>query len=357
MSFLLALIFASLVGFKIYFGIFAFVGIAFVSLYFLIKKQYKRLILPIASVLFALLLYLPVNNGASGLSFVGTWRFENFVVQRGFGLSHLELARQVYLSHDNYLRVLEYELIYVFLYFVFVFGTLNLGFLQNRKSLRLLPKELHIFLISSIAVCLIIGFFFFQKISGANTSQFIITAEIISIIYVALVCSVFFNKNRKIGILFLILLFLFTTPRVINQSRANFQAILAKRGVLISNSEIQALDFLNKKTPNNSLILSDNNRVRNEKECYYIGFLSNRAMFICDAKGIVADHGVDITKRQNDYEVITTNFYKSGAMDRLISNKIDYIYTVSDKKVFNNDTGDLKTVFINDRIRIIKVIR
>lgn len=357
LSVLLGVIFGSLVGFKIYNGFIVFVGLFFVSLYFLKIKDYKKLLLPVITLIISLAIYLPVNNQASGLSFVGLWRIENFIVQHGFGLGHLELARQIYLAHGNILRLIEYEAIYALAYFIFVFGSLNIAWFQSIRSLKMFPKELNFFLIPSIFISLIVGFFFFQKVSGSNTSQFIITAEIISVLYAALACTVITKRLGKFKFIFVALLILFTIPRVVDQTQANILTQVNKGGYLVDSKEMDGLSYLKHKTSPSSLILSDNQRLKIEKTCYYIGFLSDRSLFLCDANGILKDHGANVDKRSRDLEEIVKNFNSDKSTRLLLSNKIDYIYTSSAKGIPSNDSKVLKTVFLNDKIRIIKVKR
>lgn len=356
-SILLGIVFGSLVGFKIYNGFFVFVGLFFVSIYFLKIKDYKRLLLPVITLIISLAIYLPVNNQASGLSFIGLWRIENFIAQPGFGLGHLELARQIYLAHNNIPRIIEYETIYALAYFIFVFGSLNIAWFQSKKSLKMFPKELNIFLIPSIFVSLIVGFFFFQKIAGSNTSQFIITAEIISVLYAALACTVITRKLGKFKFIFIALLILFTIPRVVDQTQANILTQVNKGGYLVDSKELDGLNYLRYKTPSSSLILSDNQRLKIEKTCYYIGFLSDRSLFLCDSNGILKDHGASVNQRSKDLEKIIKNFNSDESTRLLLSNKIDYIYTSSTKGIFASDSIILETVFLNDKIRIIKVKR
>lgn len=353
LTILIALIFGSLLGIKVYFGVFIFFGLAALTLFYIYKRDFQRILLPFLALFFGLLIYLPLSSEASGLQFVGPWRVQNFAALEGLGLSHLELERQVYIAHNNILRQIQLNLMYFIYYFIFVFGTLNIAFLQTRKSLSLFPKELHVVLISGTISSLIIGFFFFQKISGANTSQFIITAEIIGALYAGLTCMFLFKRLGKLRYIFILLLIIFTLPRVANQVRVQAQSINSRNQVFLEKSEVEALDFLKNNSQKDALIFTDNNKLKIEKTCYYVGFLTNRKMFLCDAEGILADHGVNINTRNSAYKEIIKNYNSQKAIDLLIANKIDYIYTTSHFKT--KDTGDLKTVFVNDKIKIIRV--
>ena len=118
--------------------------------------------------------------------FTGFWRFEDFVVQPVLGLSRLELARRVFLDHNNIVRALLYDLFFAFLYIFFSAGTLLLGLFQTKRSIQKIPGDFTIVLVAGLISTCIAGFFFIQKTGGANTSQFLISIYIVGAIYSSL---------------------------------------------------------------------------------------------------------------------------------------------------------------------------
>lgn len=355
---LVAIIFGSLVGFKVYNGIFVAVGLSTLGIYFLFKKEF-RMILPIIFFTFlSMVIFFPVNNHAGGLIYSGFWRFENFISQNQFGLGKLEQERLVYESHRNMFRIIEYKIAYVFSYFIFVFGTLNICFVQTKKSLSQIPKEINIFLIPSVFVCFILGFFFLQKIGGANTSQFLIAAAIVMSIYAALSINYFSrNLKDKWKILIIFLLIIFSAPRVINQLSAQYKMMNKNEGLMISKSDIEALRFLNLTSSKESIFLSDNKYFTDDKSCYYVGFLTDRKLFICNARGILSDHGVNVEEKEADYKKMFKNLNTPRAQQLLIKHDIDYIITRPRKGVFIYENKILKKVYDKDNVRILKVDR
>ncbi len=130
---LMAVVFGSLVGFKVYVGIFALSGLAILGGYYLIRKNFRLIPPLILALVISLIVYLPVNPNAGGFYFTSLWRFENFIVQPALGLDRLELARVIYIQHHSWLRVAQYELIFFFLYMFYIFGTKLIGVIQIRK--------------------------------------------------------------------------------------------------------------------------------------------------------------------------------------------------------------------------------
>ncbi len=372
-----AIVFSTLIAIKAYMGFFILAGLSFLIIYFLIKKDFKSIKPWILTFIISFFLYAYVNKGAGGLIFVGTWRFENFISQPIFDLTSVELARRIYADSGSVLRIIQYEAIYAFLYILVLFGTLNLGFIQNKKSLSLFPRELNIVLISAIFVSLFIGFFFIQKTGGANSSQFLITAEIVGCVYAALAVYYWLiNRSNLIKSALLLLILSLTMPRVISESKSNFLNIYNKGGLIISRDELAALDFLRTKTPPNSIILVDNNPLPKkyglikgkktelpnpdhrdfaEIKSYYIPPLSQRLMFL-DGNTVVKDHGIDEKERA---QAANTIFYNSDAnlvWKKLIDNKIDYIYTNSKDNLSAPISPEfLIPVFNNPDIKILMV--
>lgn len=354
---LLALIAGSLIGFKIYMGIFTIAGLFVLGIYYLLKKNFLAICSLVLMGTLSLVVYLLANGSAGGVIFTGFWRFQDFIVSPIFNLSHLELERQIYWANTNWPRIIEYSLIYALLYFLFVFGTLNLGFLQTRKTLNFLGKEINIFLISAIIISLILGSFFIQQTGGANSSQFLITMEIVISIYAALAVYYWTAKLRgTVKFLVIILIIILTSSRVGYQTWQNLQDLSRGKGLTISSEELQALDFLREKTSPQSLILINNvdKGHWSNANSYYISFLSDRQIFV-DGKGIALDHGVKV----EDKILATQSIFESSnsaLVKRLLKdNKIDYLYMGSNDNLVAKDINFLIPVFQNQEVKVLKV--
>ena len=351
-----AILFASLIGFKIYFGLFAALGYLFLSLFILYKKDYLKFIPIILFGLISFLLFYVVNRGSGGLIFTYFWRFENFVAQPGFELTNLELARYVYLNAGNYLKVGMYEVFYVLIYFIFSFGVINFAIFQTKKSISYLTKEINIFLIPATLLSLIIGFFFIQKTGGANTSQFIITAIIVASIYAAISISAIYNKiGPKLKIIFLIFILFITLPRVIHDTWAVAKNIyMQKGGSLLTASELSAFNHLKNDTNKKDLVLA----YKVGYSCYFVNFISDRKLFLCDEpNGILSDHAANVEKRITAQEIIFLSASPNSVKKELENNNISYIYLPVNLSPFATASANfLKPVFQNSSVKILKFI-
>lgn len=351
---LMGIVMGVLVGFKVYTGIFALSGLGAIGFYYLKKRDYRMIFPPILSLLIALAYYFPNNKGAGGLFFNGVWRFENFMQHKDLAISKLDFLRIEMASENRIFEVLLLELLFVALYFTFLFGTTMLALLQNKQTLRLLPKELNIFLIAAISVSLVAGSFFYQQTGGANTVQFLISVFIIASLYAAI--SIYhwtrtFIIPLKIFVLGLILFL--TTSRSFYEVFNNFIYIANKKGYRVTLEEYDALTYLSRETAKNSQIIVD--PFRSEDEPFmYISFLSNREVFLSGA-GVLRDHGQDTKYRENTVKTVFTSNKSSAVVRLLKENGVDYVYVHKDVN-FNSDNNYFKKVFDNKTVRIYEVI-
>ena len=351
---LMAIILGSLIGFKVYTGIFALVGLAFLSAYYLLRKDFKMLIPPILALFLALIIYLPVNDSAGGLYFTGTWRFENYVVQPEFGQERLSLAMQIFKDHNNWIRIIQYDLIFFSIYILSVFGTKSIGLFQSKKSLSLLPREINIFLISGIIVSALAGFFFQQASGGANTFNFIVSIFIIGSIYSALSIYYWLGKvgtKTKLFLIFIILLL--TIPRVIHRWTLNFNQLKKSQYFVVSSEELQAFEYIKKNASLTSYVLVDDRTFAMDGYSPYISFLINRPIYL-SGKGILESHGVVFSDRLKVADLVL-RADGGKAIEEIGDKRIGYIVTSTDIFLNIEKSPAVKRVFEKNKVKILKI--
>lgn len=351
----LALLVSALVGFKIYIGLFAIFGFVALFIYYFFQKKYELLIPIIFTVLFSFILYFPVNSHAGGFYFTGAWRFENFIMQGYFGnLSSLELARTIYLAHNNIPRIIEYESIYLLLFIFATFGTKLLGVLQSKKSLSYFPKELHLLFIPGFIISFILGSFFGQTSGGSNTFNFLVSIFILGSIYTALATFHWLNKASILRILLAFILISLTLPRGLNQTYRNVVNIYNNAGFIVGNDELRAIAYLSKQK-GQSLVLVDP-KISMDKESPYISFLSNKKMFLSGQGDELTAHNIDFSERLNALDTILYSSSPSLVSAALLKYNIDYLFMTSSTNFVSTDSGKfLENVFENSKIKVLKV--
>ena len=343
-----------LVGFKVYTGIFALSGLAGLGLYFLLKRDYKLLIVPFLALFISLFYYIPNNIGAGGLYFNGLWRFENFMQHKDLAISKLDYLRISAQQSGNFILVACLEVLFVLIYFLTLFGTVNIGLFQNKKSVKLLPLELNIFLIGALFVSLVAGSFFYQKTGGANTIQFLINVFIVGALY-ASVAIYYWTKSipKTVRYIIFTLIFIFTVARPVYEISNNFSYIFSKRGFFVENGQLAAFGYIKNNTPINSIIAVEPSMAEDEP-FMYVTFLTNRPIFLSGA-GTLRDHGQNTKSRESAIRLIYSSTDNNLVLKTLIFNKIKYVYVSKGVDLKAKDGDFLQKVFQNEKATIYKV--
>ena len=231
-----------------------------------------------------------------------------------------------------------------------------MGLFQNKKSLKIFPKELNIFLIPAIFCTLIIGSFFFQHTGGANTVQFIITVFIIASIYAALSLYYWTGKLTKfLAVVASIAVLILTVSRSLHETGQNFLNIYKGNGLKLTNSQLESIDFLRSKTDPDSLLVVDPWMAEDEPSMY-INYLSDRPIYLAGAR-VLRDHGHNTSMREQVVKEIYDNPDPELVKSLLLESQIKYIYVPPGIKVVSADNSDfLENVFDNGKFKIYSVI-
>lgn len=343
-----AIILGSIIGFKVYVGFFALIGLLCLSFYFLIKKNYQIGLFTVLAIVLSFIIYLPVNGGAGGFIYTGFWIARDFIVLSSLGLSQLELARQIYSAHDNWFHALIFDLGFLMLFYVGTFGTKLLGVFQNKQSLRLFPKEIHIFLIPAFFASITLGTFFIQKSGGANAFNFLVNVFIIASFYAALACFYWLQKVPNFLKVFLILvIILFTVPRSVYQLIHNIDTRNNQNGVIIDANAANVYLFLESQK-DGTIILPEN--------VSYLSFLSGKAAFLYN-DSILESHGINIATRKKIRDIVFHSNNRRLVQEQLKKNNIDYLYLPNITIPSNADNYFGKTIYQNRNMRIIKIFQ
>jgi len=348
-----SLVFGSLVGFKIYTGIFALTGLGILTGFYFYKRRFLEVIPPIIAIGISVVYYFQFNKGAGGLKFSGLWRLENFSQHKDLLISKLDYLR-IQATDNNVFLVVLMWIIIAFLYFVFLFGIVNFAFIQTKKSLRGIPGELILFMSGAICVSIILGLFFLQTTGGANTIQFLIGAYTIALIPAALSITQLFNSFKTpFKQIFLITVLVFASLRGVHEVANNVKMIANKHSYTVTNSELNALAYLNEHVADNATIVVEP-WVAEDQPFMYISFLSNKNIFLLGS-GVLRDHGQDIAHRQSVNNAIYYSDNVDDVMSLLTSNNINYLYLTPGIDLAVKDQSFLKKVYDDGEISILKL--
>lgn len=346
-----SLVFGTLIGFKVYVGIFALVGLGALALMGIFKRKRYYGVLFICTFIIALMVYLPVNKNAGGLYFTSFWFFENFIVQPGLHLERLELARRIFFDDHKVLKSLAFDSLFMLVTIVALFGTKLIGIVQTKGSAKILSQQMHVFFLSGIAVSFVFGFFFQQSSGGSNTFNFIVNIFIFLSVYCAATMTWINSKMRKIGIVLSIAVIILTIPRVVNEFQSNIKKITSWNVTTFPKNEISGLEFLSQQQ--RGLVLVDHTHFKLDDISPYMSLYSEQPMFL-SGLGILDSHGVEAKERKKQYESII-NGSVLDATKTIYNTHINYVITIPHG--LDKLSPYSESLYMNDNIQIIKINR
>lgn len=239
---ILGSIFASLFLIKIYAGILMLGGLLVVGVYSLaFKKQLQDFKLFVITLLLSLLFYLPFNKDASSLVIWQPFWYLETLFAVGDRIPWPKMAEAM-ASYKNQSVVIKFMLAYGFAFVVFIVGNFwtRLIFLndlfKNMKTIKEMD-EAYLLILSIIAGGVIAPTLFVQGGTAWNSIQFMYYSLFLSAVLVGIAVS---RLNKYL----FILLLLFTIPTTVLTLKDVY--IPGRPPAMLSNSEIEALEFLRK---------------------------------------------------------------------------------------------------------------
>jgi len=349
---ILGLIFGTLVGFKVYLGIFAVSGLISICLFQLYKKEFEALKLLLVTGIVALVLYVPVNSGAGGIYFTGFWAFENFISQPYLQLGKLELARRIFLDDGKIFKSYFFELIFILVTVFSFFGSKLLGIIQTKKSLSHLPFQLHIFLLTGLILSFVLGFFFQQTSGGSNTFNFIVNVFIIGSIYTALTVDYFTSFKKPVAIVLAIIVIAVTIPRVWYETSRNISRLTNNQYQTITPKQLEGFDFL--KGQKKGLTVIDRTVFGLDASSPYIKFFVEQPMYLSGTQ-ILESHGVNVKNKVNNVSIILDPLREKEAQQLLQQEDIMYLVIGKTSPIATVSARFSKSIFSNNEVSVLLI--
>lgn len=348
------ILFASTVGFKVYTNLFFMIGLPFLIIYFLYKKQSKNI--PIVALFFPLtaIIYLSNNASAGGLFWAPFHLANDFIVQPVLNLKNLELAKQIYISHNNYFRIFQYELIFLIISMIAIFGTKIIALFQSFKSLSRLGDELLILVSAGIIGSYFIGSFFLQQSGGANTFNFVVSSWIFLSIPAALALDFWQNKFSKTKqVIFIFLFITLTLPRVLSNTYSNISQF-TKFGYLFVDKDLEnSFKFIRQNIDKRSLLIVDST-FDYDRYSPFVSAFTGTSTFLSGEK-ILESHNVNFGDRQTT----KNNIFKADGplvAKEIYENNVEYLYLWKRDALFSRQYEPFtNTLFQNKEVIILKV--
>lgn len=336
---LTAVLLGSLALFKVYAAVVLITPTLIVGAWQLIReKRVYFLSLAVIGAAFGGVLYIPnVTLGTSFLIFEPWWYIRTMIVEpaRLNWIDH-ELRRQTYIFENNWKRVIFLE-IQAFL--IFFFGNLGtriiaLGYFVKLVGQSLVDKFKLLFILI-IVTSLIFPLLFLQRGVASNTSQslqyFILLFGILAGITVSKIIESF-----KVGPLKIVAALLVVSLTIPTQVGLLLEFYSRTAYAKISESEVEALEFIRENSPKNSVILTppyDPHRDLGGKipeiwdwfDTSYVSALSERRTYFDDYEQLDI-MGYDIKNRTEIKKAIFSSSDKNLVQNKISETGVHLIY-------------------------------
>lgn len=349
------IVLGTIVGFKVNLVFIAIGGLYALTFYKLLKRDFSLIIPSLIATIISFGIFISVKGTEGSLIFTGFWRAQNYIANPDVGLGNMELARQVYIAHNNLIKIALYNLFFLILTIISIFGLKLLGLIQTKRSLSTFPSEINIFLIPGLLVSAILGLFFIQNPGGANSVFFLIAVYIVCSFYTALSCYYFIPKlNKKLGMIIIVAIIFLSLIRSVSQAYFNLVLINNREGINFSNSELEALDYLSKLDTEGKLIQVDPENFH-DNISPYVRIYADKPVFLSGRLNVVEAHNLD----KGRIPKVETIFYStdSGKIKKtLVENNIGYLYLENDRNLVSTKAGTFfEIIFKNKEFKILKL--
>lgn len=367
---LCAILGGSVIEFKVYAGVLLLGGLLVIGAYDLIfKRLYKTLMLFLATLFIALLIYLPNSTNSQDFLIWEPWWFIRTMVVATDRLNwlDLELRRQTYISESNWKRVIQVE---AAAFFIFLLGNLGMRFLGFWTIIKLVRENIfkdsfNLFFLSVTVASFFIPVFFLQKGVAWNAIQFnqyfLLYFGFLAALSVPEILKLFKSKYVKLLISLIIILLAIPT-----QLGLLWQFYSNKPLSKVSYNELEALNFL-KKQEKSLVLVAPFSRYERDKykdppipiyawyDTGYVSAFSGKQTLIADEEQVnIMGYRVEnlVKERQEAFESTDPNLVNSF----LKKYKVDYIYLAWNQKFATESaTINIEPVFENKDARVFKV--
>lgn len=345
-----ALVAGCLVGFKVHTGVPVMLGMVFLGFAFLVKRQWSMIWVPILAGIISLIIYIPINFNAGSLLYVPFELTRTFAAQENLKISNFELARRVYMDHNNFIQAFRMDLTMLLLFIVFQFGLNTIGFIPLYFSHFRKYFLFYSFILSIAFSSALLGTLFLQPIAHMDIFNFYLTFNFILIIFASLNLNYISNiKFRFVKVIIIIIIVAMAAPRII-QKTLSVNTYFNSPKASISKSEIDAMEFVKKNTPKTSLVLATNKNTW-DSMYPYVSVFTDRDMFL-SGQVMMDRHGINYSERQK----IVNNIYNEKNPETLgnilSSSNIDILYEFKGASQLLARPAFYKKIFENEVVMI-----
>lgn len=375
---IMAVFFATLFGFKIYWGIFAVLGLSIylmleglkLGLQILKTRNIQNIssfaTLVISYVVFgvlALIIFLPVNKEAGGLFLAPFFWPKLLLGADNLDFNEWWLRLQVYEAARNTRALVVWYGIATAIFLMAMYGTRLLGLIPPVTWLKdKRKKPFFIFAWPTAFIFTALGMNVLQSSGGANVFNFFILSLWVSGIILSFHLA--WLKNKVPHVIYaaaVVTIIVFSVPRPLQDLYLfGLSTTSHAEGFVISPAEEEALLFVKHNTDQSAIIQTLPDLRQDNFETPYVSLFTNRQSYMAGAN-ILLSHNQPVEDRIELVEKIARSSTEQELLALLKIADIDLLY-LKNKDIYEYNWGSsatqsstLKTIFENEEITVINV--
>ncbi len=376
---LTVLLFASLFGIKVYYGIFTAIGLLLIGIaliliafasrlrgksfvqsgIFAVKENSNYLFLLAFFVLVSALIYFPPNKSAGGLNWYPLEWPKIFLGPGGLNWDEWWLRRQVYEQARNIRNLLVLDMIAILVALISIHGTRLIGFFLGKNIYKKLGWKNILFFMPGLLIFHLLGLYTLQEAGGFNVFNFFVVGTVILSILSAIVIErLSFTNNFILAILAFVLVFV-TIPRVVYETINYLPTVFTPQNTsstLITNSELQALNFIRESTLQSAIVQS-HPKDNIDQETPYVSFFSDRFTYL-SGTGLQKTHNQPVAYREKELHKLfdSKSSPEFHGIARNLGINVIYLKKNPDQQLlFERDDNLIKKIFENKEVVIYQI--
>ena len=353
---IMALLFGTAIGFKVYTGIAVMLGLALFIGYKIVRREITFVGLGILAAAVAACIFIPVNSASGGLFLVPFELPRDFVAQPIFGLHDWELRWRIFYAHSNTKRLLQYGIYMSVVYLFAQYGIKILGLIPIKKMLKILGVEKSVFLYGTSVAGILLGTFFYQHAGTANIFNFYIAGGLFLTFLSALFITLFIeNRAFWFQSLVILLVIAFVIPRFVYAGYVNVTTELLQEPTHLTKTDLAAYTFMKDLPPHQMVLAIHATGYDYDIDTPILSLMTNQYMFL-SGEGIIDSHGASNEYRLHVVKTIETSNDPQEITNVLHENHIQYLFIYG---IYNLVTPmnklPLNVVFQNTKYSILQV--
>ncbi len=319
---------AALFGFKIYFGIYIALGILCAFAYSFLRGLFvekkltvgREVILGILFLILIACIYLPVNAGAGGLTYVPLAWPRLMLAPDKLDYTDWNYRYAIYEMFHNTKWLVYLDGVAILFCLLAVHGTRIVGFFLSKKTYTQLGKEGVVFFYPATIVFTCLGLFTLQQSGGFNVYNFFAVTMTFLAISSGMLLSGLWEKRVFLFKMIVIGILLLTIERSVSETLKMVEEYKTNVDTrTVPKEELAALSYIPAHSGSGAVVQSDPDMYD-----YPISYLSNRATYLT-ASDVLVTHNQPSKERETEVKSMVRSSVPSQFISEMNRLGISYL--------------------------------